>query len=53
MQTPSIDTAIGGKNDIMWYTSSQIGGMTTIMFERKLVTNDSIADNPITNDALM
>jgi hypothetical protein len=53
MQKPSIDTAIGGTNDILWYTSAQIGGITTMMFERKLVTADTIADAPITDDSMM
>jgi len=43
------DTSIEGTNDIYGWSGSQFNGKTVFEFQRKLVTNDTIADQPIEN----
>ena len=38
--TPSLDTSLGGTNDILNYAGTQSNGVTTIKFRRYLNTND-------------
>jgi len=44
---PTLDTAMGGFDNIIYYSGIQQSGYTSITFERALVTNDTIADWPI------
>jgi len=43
------DTSVGGTNDVYSWSGSQSDGETIFTFQRKLVTNDTIGDKPITN----
>lgn len=38
---PSLDTALGGTNDVELISGSHVGGMTTVEFRRKIVTGDA------------
>jgi len=43
------DTEVGGTNDVYSWSGSQQEGRTTFSFQRKLVTNDTVADSAIAN----
>jgi len=43
------DISVGGRNDIFAWSGTQAGGKTIFTFQRKLVTNDTISDNPLCN----
>ena len=38
---PKADIEVGGKDDILWFRGSEVDGLTTIEFRRKLDTGDS------------
>ena len=44
---PSLDTALGGTNDVTPLGGSRIGSRTTVRFRRKLVTGDQRFDRPL------
>jgi glucose/arabinose dehydrogenase len=46
-ETPSTDVALGGTDDVLTFSGSQKGGITNVIFTRKLVTQD-IFDSPFT-----
>jgi len=44
---PVLDTSIGGTNDVFMTSGSQVGGVTSFTFSKKLITEDKVADHPI------
>ena len=49
---PKFDSEIGGTNDIIWYSGSEVDGLTTVEFRRKWTTNDKY-DKPIRDNSEM
>eukprot|EP01119_Soliformovum_irregulare_P017279 TRINITY_DN510_c0_g1_i2.p1 TRINITY_DN510_c0_g1~~TRINITY_DN510_c0_g1_i2.p1 ORF type:complete len:382 (-),score=85.26 TRINITY_DN510_c0_g1_i2:36-1181(-) len=51
-KAPKPDSDFGGYDNIISFSGSYIDGFSVFTVERDMITNDTVADHPITNDQL-